>query len=68
GLASGLRSALGSSPAAVADELGIRLAVGPIGLMLVDAPGGRAYVLTGTVTADALAEASRGIPALGGRP
>ena len=68
GMASGLRSALRSSPAAVADEFGIRLAVGPIGLMLVDAPGGRAYVLTGTVTADALAEAARGIPALGGRP
>ena len=66
--ASGLRSALLSSPGAIADELGIRLAVGPIGLMLVDAPGDRAYVLTGTVTADALAEAARGVPALGGRP
>ena len=66
-LAAGLRSALRSSPEALVDELGIRLGVGPLGLMLVDPPTGRAYVLTGTVTANALAEAARALPALGSR-
>jgi hypothetical protein len=34
----------------------------------VNRPGGRAYVLTGTVTVDALATAATEMPDLGGRP
>jgi outer membrane lipoprotein-sorting protein len=63
-----LRRALRASPGAVVDELGIRASVGPLGLMVVDRPGGRAYVLTGTVTLDALAAAAAEMPELGGRP
>ncbi|MGY1707048.1 sigma-E factor regulatory protein RseB domain-containing protein [Geodermatophilus sp. SYSU D00697] len=61
-LAAGLRQALRVSPDAVVDELGLRVAAGPLGLMLVDAPGRGAHVLTGTVTLDALAEAARQLP------
>jgi outer membrane lipoprotein-sorting protein len=57
-LADGLRQTLRASPEAVVDDLGLRVAAGPLGLMLVDAGRG-AYVLTGTVTLDALAEAAR---------
>jgi outer membrane lipoprotein-sorting protein len=63
-----LRRALGASPGAVVDELGVRALVGPLGLMVVDRPDGRAYVLTGTVTIDALAAAAAEMPELGGRP
>jgi hypothetical protein len=41
------------------------VAAGPLGLMLVEPPGSGAYVLTGTVTLDALADAAA---ALGGVP
>ncbi len=57
-LAAGLRQALAAAPAAVTDELGTRVAAGPLGLMLVEPPGRGAYVLTGTVTVDALADAA----------
>ncbi len=67
-LAVELRRAVGASPGAVVDELGARAAVGPLGLMVVDRPGGQAYVLTGTVTTDALATAAAQVPELGGRP
>jgi outer membrane lipoprotein-sorting protein len=63
-----LRRALGASPGAVVDELGVRASVGPLGLMVIDRPDGRAYVLTGTVTLDALAAAAAEMPQLGGRP
>jgi len=63
-----LRRGLGASPGAVVDELGVRALVGPLALMVVDRPGGRAYVLTGTVTIDALAAAAAEMPELGGRP
>jgi hypothetical protein len=63
-----IRRALTASPGAVADELGVRASIGPLGLMVVDRPDGRAYVLTGTVTLDALAAAAAEMPALGGRP
>jgi hypothetical protein len=58
----GLREALTASPDAVTDELGTRVAAGPLGLMLVDPGDGPAYVLTGTVTLDALADAARRLP------
>jgi outer membrane lipoprotein-sorting protein len=61
-LADGLREALTASPEAVTDALGTRVAAGPLGLMLVDRRDGPAYVLTGTVTLDALADAARRLP------
>jgi outer membrane lipoprotein-sorting protein len=61
-LARGLREALTTSPGAVTDALGTRVAAGPLGLMLVTPPDGPAYVLTGTVTLDALADAARRLP------
>lgn len=67
-LAGGLRDALARSPGAVVDESGIRLSVGPMGLMLVEPPGRGPYVLTGTVTTDALAAAAAQLPELGERP
>jgi hypothetical protein len=63
--AAGLRQALAAAPDAVTDERGTRIAAGPLGLMLVEPPGRGAYVLTGTVTLDALAEAAG---TLGGAP
>src|SRR3954463_4319601 len=67
-LAGGLRDALARSPGAVVDESGIRLSVGPMGLMLVEPPGRGPYVLTGTVTTDALAAAAAQLRELGERP
>jgi outer membrane lipoprotein-sorting protein len=67
-LAGGLRDALVQSPDAVVDEAGIRVAAGPVGLMLVEPPGRGPYVLTGTVTPDALAAAAGELPELGGQP
>ncbi|MEX5719710.1 transcriptional regulator [Geodermatophilus maliterrae] len=63
--AAGLRQALAAAPDAVRDERGTRVAAGPLGLMLVEPPGRGAYVLTGTVTLDALADAAG---ALAGAP
>jgi hypothetical protein len=63
-LAASLRQAAASSPSAVADELGVRLAAGPVSIMVVGSPGGSSYVLTGTVTLDALATAARALPDL----
>ncbi|MFQ1001022.1 sigma-E factor regulatory protein RseB domain-containing protein [Modestobacter sp. SSW1-42] len=53
----GLRSALAGAPDAVVDELGVRIAAGPLGLMLADGPDGT-VLLSGTVTLDALAAAA----------
>ena len=64
GVANGLRTALSRSPDAVVDELGTRVAAGPIALMIVEPPGHGPYVLTGTVTLDALAEAATQLPDL----
>jgi hypothetical protein len=61
-LADGLGEALTVSPGAVTDALGTRVAAGPLGLMLVEPDDGPAYVLTGTVTLDALADAARRLP------
>jgi hypothetical protein len=67
-LANDLRRVLGRSPRAVADELGTRVAAGPVALMVVEPPGRGPYVLTGTVTLDALAAAAAALPDLAGRP
>lgn len=64
-LARGLHRALVQSPGAVADRAGIRVAAGPVGLMLVERPGRAPYVLTGTVTLPALAAAAAQLPDLG---
>jgi outer membrane lipoprotein-sorting protein len=58
GLARGVRNALAQSLDAVRDDAGTRLAAGPVGLMLVEPPGHGSYLLTGTVTLDALAIAA----------
>jgi hypothetical protein len=50
------------------DGLGVRASVGPLSLMVVDRPAGRPYVLTGTVTLEALAAAAAEMAELGGRP
>jgi outer membrane lipoprotein-sorting protein len=67
-LADGLRDALSQSPAAVVDAVGTRVAAGPVALMIVEPPGRGPYVLTGTVTLDALVTAAGQLPDLGGRP
>jgi outer membrane lipoprotein-sorting protein len=67
-LAGELRSTLGQSPDAVVDGTGVRVAVGPVALMLVNPSGHGPYVLTGTVTLDALVEAAAQLPELGGNP
>lgn len=66
GLAFGLRNSLVQSPDAIVDATGVRVAAGPVGLMLVQPPGGGPYVLTGTVTLDALAAAAAQLPGLEG--
>jgi outer membrane lipoprotein-sorting protein len=67
-LAGGLRDALTQSPGAVVDAAGVRVAAGPVALMLLDAPGHGPYVLTGSVTLDALDQAAAQLPELGGAP
>jgi hypothetical protein len=67
-LAGELQRAAAQSPTAVRDQLGTRLAAGPLGIMLVGAPGRTTYLLTGTVTLDALAQAAGQLPDLDGRP
>ena len=68
GLAGGLRNALAGSPDAVRDEAGTRLAAGPVGLMLVEPLGRGPYVLTGSVTLDALVTAAGQLPELADAP
>jgi outer membrane lipoprotein-sorting protein len=67
-LAGELQRAAAASPTAVRDQLGTRLAAGPLGIMLVGTPGRTTYLLTGTVTLDALARAAGELPDLDGRP
>ncbi|SDD13091.1 hypothetical protein SAMN05660690_3494 [Geodermatophilus telluris] len=64
-LAARLRPSLAAAPGAVSDEVGTRIDAGPLGLVLVEPPRSGAYLLVGTVTADALAEAAA---ALAGAP
>jgi outer membrane lipoprotein-sorting protein len=63
-LADDLRNTLSGSPDVVEDAHGIRVAVGPLGLMLVEPAGRGPYLLTGTVTPDALATAAGQLPGL----
>lgn len=67
-LARGLRDALSAAPDALADELGTRVAAGPVALMIVEPPGRGPYVLTGTVTLDAIAQAARQLPSMQAAP
>jgi len=67
-LAFGLRNAVSAGPDAVTDELGTRVAAGPVALMIVDPPGRGPYVLTGTVTLAAIAQAARQLPGLEAAP
>ncbi len=62
GLARGLRNALASSPDAIRDDVGTRLAAGPVGLMLVETLGRGPYLITGTVTLNALSDAAEQLP------
>jgi hypothetical protein len=61
-----LRQAAENDPAAVADELGTRLTAGPLAILLLAPTGRTSYLLTGTVTLDALAQAARELPAPSG--
>lgn len=58
GIASDLARALRDVPGAVERGRGVRAAVGPLGLMVLDPPDERAFVVTGTVTLDALGAAA----------
>jgi hypothetical protein len=66
-LAAGLHDTLVQSPSAIVDAAGVRVAAGPIALMVVDRQRGP-YVLTGTVTANALKAAANELPDQGGAP
>jgi hypothetical protein len=57
GNTSGLRRALHAAPGSVVDPAGVRLAAGPLAVMLVETPDLRAFLLAGTVTLDGVAEA-----------
>lgn len=65
-LADGLYDTLVQSPDAVVDSRGVRVAAGPVGLMLVRESGSGPYVLTGSVTPGALAAAAARLPGLDG--
>jgi hypothetical protein len=59
-----LRDTLVVAPGAVVDDLGVRVAAGPLGLMLVDGGERRGdWLLAGTVDPDALAVAAAELPA-----
>jgi outer membrane lipoprotein-sorting protein len=68
GVAADLRSAAAQDPGALTDDTGTRLAAGPLGLLLTATPTGDSYLLTGTVTLEALRQAALAIPDLRGRP
>jgi len=63
--AGSLRDQLARTPGAVVDELGVRIASGPLSLMVAGTStrdgGSGTYLLAGTVTLDALATAARQI-------
>jgi outer membrane lipoprotein-sorting protein len=67
-LADGLRNALVRSPTALVDASGVRVAAGPLGLMVVSRQRSGPYVLTGTVTPGALKAAANELPDQGGQP
>ena len=51
---------------AVRDDVGTRISAGPIGILLVGAPGRTSYALAGTVTPEGLAQAAAELPDGGG--
>ncbi|SDG55720.1 transcriptional regulator [Klenkia brasiliensis] len=63
--AAALRDQLAATPGAVTDDLGVRIAAGPLALMVAGTStrdgGTGTYLLAGTVTLDALATAARQI-------
>jgi outer membrane lipoprotein-sorting protein len=65
-LARAIVNTMSASPDAVDDAAGLRIAAGPVGLMVVRQPGSGPYLLTGTVTLDALAAAAGELPDLEG--
>ena len=67
-LAESLERAVASSPGVIQDATGERVATGPLALLIGKGPDGRDYLLTGTVTLDALATAAQELPGFGGRP
>jgi hypothetical protein len=66
-LADDLRNTLVQSPTAIQDDAGVRVAAGPVGLMIVSRSHGP-YVLTGTVTPNALKAAANELPDLRSAP
>lgn len=64
--ASALRDTLVAGPGAVVDDRGVRIAAGPLGLMLVGAGQQDSWLLAGTVRLDALAAAAAQLPPLPG--
>lgn len=58
-----LREQLSGTPGITVTPLGLRLAVGPLSLLLTDPPGRRGWLLTGTVSADTLDRAAAEIAA-----
>jgi hypothetical protein len=61
--AEGLRGVLSAAAGAVVHQEDVRASAGPLGLMVVDPPYAGGYLLAGTVTGQALAQAA-GSPAL----
>ena len=61
GVAFDVAQSLRDVPGAVDGPRSVRAAVGPLGLMVLDPPDGRSYLVTGTVTLDALGAAAAGL-------
>ncbi|MCV2491363.1 transcriptional regulator [Geodermatophilus sp. YIM 151500] len=61
-LARDVAGTLRASPEAVDDGRGLRVAAGPLGLLVLDPPGEGAWLVAGTVTLDALAAAAAALP------
>ncbi|TKV56450.1 transcriptional regulator [Nakamurella flava] len=65
GLARDLSRAADLDPTTIRDDLGVRLATGPLGYLLTsDVRGRGSYLVTGTVTVDGLAVAAGELPGL----
>ncbi|MEP6980921.1 MAG: transcriptional regulator [Nakamurella sp.] len=63
-----LRRGADADPTAVSNELWTRIAVGPLGILVVDPPGHSTYGLIGTVTGAALDQAARELTGFEGPP
>ena len=58
GVAFDVADGLRADPDSVEQDSGIRTAAGPLSIMVLNGRGGRAYLVTGTVTLDALGDAA----------